>query len=101
MDATKARALSDKFDIRGYPTLKHFLLGGTVVKDFQGARSKEGIIAAVSAVQNKDELWAELWTCWSNRKNNKYNFNNKFNNNNNNDNNDTEDNYQLYGMACS
>ena len=56
VDATKARALSDKFDIRGYPTLKHFLLGGTVVKDFQGARSKEGIIAAVSAVQNKDEL---------------------------------------------
>ena len=56
MDATKARALSDKFDIRGYPTLKHFLKGGSVIKDFQGARTKEGIVAAVTGPTIKDEL---------------------------------------------
>ena len=56
VDATKERALSDKFDVRGYPTLKHFLKGGTVIKDFQGARTKEGIIAAVTAAPGKDEL---------------------------------------------
>ena len=56
VDATKQRALSQKFDIGGYPTLKHFLQGGTVIKDFQGARTKDGIIAAVRAVQGKDEL---------------------------------------------
>ena len=56
VDATKERALSEKFDIRGYPTLKHFLKGGSVVKDFQGARTKEGIIAGVTTASGKDEL---------------------------------------------
>jgi len=56
VDATKERALSDKFDISGYPTLKHFLKGGSVIKDFQGARTKEGIVAAVTGPTIKDEL---------------------------------------------
>ena len=56
VDATKERALSDKFDIRGYPTLKHFLKGGSVIKDFLGARTKDGIIAAVTGQTIKDEL---------------------------------------------
>ena len=57
MDATKERALSEKYDIRGYPTLKHFLNGGSVIKDFQGARTKDGIVAAVRAApHSKDEL---------------------------------------------
>jgi len=56
VDATKERTLSEKYDIRGYPTLKHFLKGGSEIKDFQGARTKEGIIAAVKSSNAKDEL---------------------------------------------
>jgi len=56
VDATKERSLSEKYEIRGYPTLKHFLKGGAEIKDFQGARTKEGIIEAMKSLGQKDEL---------------------------------------------
>ena len=39
------KALAGQFNVRGYPTLKIFEKGGSIVRDFKGPRDTEGIVS--------------------------------------------------------
>lgn len=46
VDANEAenKPLANQYEIRGFPTLKIFRYGGSVVQDFKGPRDAEGIV---------------------------------------------------------
>jgi len=56
IDATKARGLSKRFSISGYPTIKRLVNAGAKLLDFNAARTTDGIVKFMSSVPTKDEL---------------------------------------------
>ena len=48
MDATAHRSLGDKFDVKGFPTMKWFSHGSTKAEDYEGGRSAEDIIEYIN-----------------------------------------------------
>ena len=57
VDATKSPKLSQRFELRGFPTLKLFEQGKFKF-DYEGARSKEDLVGFMRGLkQEKKELW--------------------------------------------
>jgi protein disulfide-isomerase A6 len=48
VDADAHRKLGERFDVKGFPTLKWFPKGSTKPEEYNGARDAEGIVAFVN-----------------------------------------------------
>ena len=44
VDATVSRGISDRYDIRGFPTLKHFVKGQVSKEAYGGGRDVDAIV---------------------------------------------------------
>jgi len=57
VDADAHRSLGEKFDVKGFPTLKWFPAGSTEPQDYDGPRDAPGIVKYIMARQVS---WAVL-----------------------------------------